>query len=447
MTPRQEVDEGGGTLDCVVDVPLGKGPGGSAVVSGLPIESAYGDGWASDVGSAELKQLLLPYAAELVEFRRDLHAHPELGRAEVRTTAQVRERLTRAGLAPVMLPGGTGLLCDIGGDSGADVGGGDRLVALRADLDALPVPDDKDVSYRSTVPGACHACGHDVHTAVLVGAALVLGDLHRRGRLPGGVRCVFQPAEESTPGGALDVIAAGGLDKVERIFALHCDPRADVGELGIRVGAITAAADSVTVRLSGPGGHTARPHLTADLVYALGRVVTEVPSALTRRVDPRAVLSLVWGRISAGSTANAIPEHGMVQGTVRCHDIDAWERAPDLIREVATSVAAAYGVTAEVEYSRGVPPVVNDADSAEMLAAAGRMQLGEDGVVATERSLGGEDFGWYLDRVPGALGRLGVRRPGDQSVRDLHQGVFDVDERAIGLGVRVLVATALRAHG
>lgn len=438
MTARREVDEGDVTLDRVVDAPLSEDAGGSAVVSGLPIEAAFGDGRASGMGSTELGQLLLPYAAELVEFRRDLHAHPELGRAEVRTTAQVRERLIRAGLSPVMLPGGTGLLCDIGD--------GGRLVALRADLDALPVPDDKDVSYRSTVPGACHACGHDVHTAVLVGAALVLADLHRRGRLPGGVRCVFQPAEESTPGGALDVIAAGGLDKVERIFALHCDPRADVGELGIRVGAITAAADSVTVRLSGPGGHTARPHLTADLVYALGRVVTEVPSALTRRVDPRAVLSLVWGRVSAGSTANAIPEHGMVQGTVRCHDIDAWERAPDLIREIATSVASAYGVTAEVEYSRGVPPVVNDADSAELLAAAGRVQLGEDGVVATERSLGGEDFGWYLDRVPGALGRLGVRRPGDQNVRDLHQSVFDVDERAIGLGVRVLVATALLAH-
>ncbi|MCU0266287.1 MAG: amidohydrolase, partial [Actinomycetia bacterium] len=249
-----------------------------------------------------LPALVAQHTDDLVALRRDLHAHPELGRAEVRTTRVVRDRLAAAGLQPRVLPGGSGLVCD--------VGIGESAVALRADLDALPLPDEKDVPYRSTVPGRCHACGHDVHTAILVGAGLVLAELGQAARLPGRVRLIFQPAEESTPGGALDVIAAGGLEGVERLFALHCDPRADVGTIGLRTGPITGSADHVLVRVSGPGGHTARPHLTADVVYALARAVTDVPAVLSRRVDPRAGLSLVWGRIQAGGAHNAIPQVG-----------------------------------------------------------------------------------------------------------------------------------------
>jgi amidohydrolase len=389
--------------------------------------------------AAEVARLVGPYTDELVAFRRDLHAHPELGRAEVRTTARLRERLEQAGLAPKTLPGGTGLVCD--------VGMGDRVVALRADIDALPVPDEKDVPYRSTVPGSCHACGHDVHTTALLGAALVLADLDAAGRLPGTVRLVFQPAEELNPGGALDVIAAGGIEGVERIFALHCDPRTAVGQVGVRVGAITAASDLVRVRLSGPGGHTARPHLTADVVHALGRVVTDVPAVLDRRTDPRAAVTLVWGHVTAGAAANAVPKTGLVEGTLRCLDSTTWEDLPGLVREAVDAAVAPYGVTADVEYVRGVPPVVNDRSSAQLLAAASRLHLGPDSVVDAERSLGGEDFGWYLGRVPGALARLGVRRAGDDAVRDLHQGLFDVDEAAIPGASRVLVGAALLSFG
>ncbi|MGH8970671.1 MAG: amidohydrolase, partial [Actinomycetes bacterium] len=208
---------------------------------------------------ADLAALVKGYADELVSVRRDLHAHPELSWAEVRTTRLLRERLVAAGLEPHVLPAGTGLVCD--------VGQGDRVVALRADLDALPLHDRKDVPYASTVPGVCHACGHDVHTAALLGTGLVLRDLERDGHLPGRVRLIFQPAEESARSGALAVMEAGGLRDVERIFALHCDPRTDVGRLGIRTGSITASADQVRVALTGRGGHTARPHLTGDLVY------------------------------------------------------------------------------------------------------------------------------------------------------------------------------------
>src|SRR6201997_1247224 len=298
---------------------------------------------------ADLDVFLTEHEAELIEFRRDLPAHPELAFNEHRTTRRVALRLAAAGLRPVILPKGTGMLVDIGSEP---VPYTERpVVAPRPDRPALPMTDDKAVPYRSTVPGACHACGHDVHTTVLLGAGLFLAEQASAGLLPGPVRLIFQPDEEGSTG-AKDVIAAGGLASVGRIFAVHCDPRLDVGKLGIRSGAITAACDHIKVRVRGPGGHTARPHLTADVVYALGKVVTELPAALSRRVDPRSSLSLVWGRMSAGSAANAIPDEGIAEGTVRCLDDEAWHGAPDLLRELIDSVATAYGVKAEMTYAR-----------------------------------------------------------------------------------------------
>ena len=240
---------------------------------------------------ADLCSFLSAHEAELIDFRRDMHAHPELGYHEHRATRRIALRLAAAGLRPMILPKGTGLIADIGDNSD-----GSPLVALRADLDALPLSDEKQVSYRLTVPNACHACGHDVHTTIVLGAGLFLAQQAAAGRLPGRVRLIFQPAEE-VAGGALDVMAAGGIASVDRIFGLHCDPRLDTGKVGVRSGPITAACDRITVRVTGPGGHTARPHLTADLVYALGKIVTELPAALSRRVDPRSSLSLVWGRV------------------------------------------------------------------------------------------------------------------------------------------------------
>ena len=385
-----------------------------------------------------LDGFLARYETELIGLRRDLHAHPEPAYGERRTTRVIADRLAAAGLRPVLLPESTGLY--------ADIGPGGPRVALRADLDALPLDDEKSVPYRSTVPGACHACGHDAHTAMLVGAGLFLAERAAAGRLPVGARLIFQPAEE-TASGAKSVIAAGVLDSVSRIFALHCDPRLDTGLLGVRAGAITAACDKVKVTLSGPGGHTARPHLTADMVYALGKIVTEVPAALTRRVDPRAGLSLVWGHVSAGSAANAIPDEGIVEGTVRCLDTDAWRSAVALIEDLVQSVATSYGVTAKVEYLSAVPPTVNEAASAAMLAAAAADVIGPGAVTDTPQSLGGEDFAWYLHLVPGALARLGTRAPDGPAVGDLHQPTFDIDERAIGAGVRVLAAVVSRVDG
>jgi amidohydrolase len=371
----------------------------------------------------------------LVEVRRDLHAHPELSREERRTTELLADALAHVGLSPRVLPVGTGLVCDVGPEP--------PTVALRADLDALPIPDSKNVSYRSTVDGVAHACGHDVHATVVLGAGLALARMASRGELNRGVRLLFQPAEEIVPGGALDVISAGGLEGIERIYAVHCDPAVDVGQVGLRVGPITAATDHVDVRLTGPGGHTARPHLTADLVTALGAVVTQVPALLGRRVDPRAGVALVWGQVTAGAAPNVIPQSGFVRGTLRTLSRSAWETLPPLVDELIRAVAAPYGVGVEVSHIRGVPPVVNDAASIDTLDAAVRSSVDGGEVCESAQSLGGEDFSWYLDRVPGALARLGVRSPGSKVAMDLHQSSFDVDERCISVGVQLLTGVVL----
>ncbi|GHJ94789.1 peptidase [Streptomyces sp. NE5-10] len=375
---------------------------------------------------------------EMIAFRRDLHMHPELGNQEFRTTAALKARLEAAGLAPRVLPGGTGLICDIGTWDGRR-----PMLAVRADLDALPIPDVKTVAYRSTVPNRAHACGHDVHTTTVLGAGLVLAEMEREGRLPRPVRLLFQPAEEVLPGGAADAVAAGVLDGVGRIIAVHCDPKVDAGKIGLRVGPITSACDRLEVTLDGPGGHTARPHLTTDLVTAAARIATDVPAVLARRVDARSGLSLTWGRIEAGHAPNVIPQHAELSGTVRCLDLPAWRDAPDLVHAAVDEVAALHRAKSTVNYVRGVPPVVNDATVVELLRDAMTARRGADAIEDTEQSLGGEDFSWYLEHVPGAMARLGVRTPGDPRVRDLHAGDFDVDERAIETAVELFTAAAL----
>jgi amidohydrolase len=373
------------------------------------------------------------HAEQLVSVRRHLHAHPELAFAEFETTSFLEQRLREAGLQPRRLPSGTGLV--------VDVGAGDPVIVLRADIDALPLPDLKDVPYASTRENVCHACGHDVHTTVALGVALALSPLD----LPGTVRIVFQPGEETIPGGAVQVVAAGVLDGASRAFALHCDPSIPVGTIGLRTGAITAACDKVQVSVTGPGGHTARPQLTVDLVDALGRLITDIPALLSRQVDPRAGMSLVWGAVNAGVAANAIPQRGSLHGTLRVLDRDAWQGAEELVRTLVTKVAGASGAGVDVDYVRGVPPVVNDPRATALMRSAALESVGAERVVQSPQSMGGEDFGWFADALPIGLARLGTHDGG--APLDLHRGTFDVDEQAIGVGLRFLARTALHALG
>ena len=371
----------------------------------------------------------------LIALRRDLNAHPELSYHEHRTTRVVAEFLQSAGLDVHTMPAGTGLWCDIGPIPPS--------VALRADIDALPIGDTKDAPYRSVVDGAAHACGHDVHTAVLVGVALALDELNKAEQLPHGVRLIFQHAEEDWPGGAVEIIEAGGLAGIERIFALHCDPSFEVGEIGLRVGAVTGASDHIEVNLAGPGGHSARGHLTADLVAALGALAVHVPALLARRVDARTGTVLVWGHINAGSAPNAIPKTGLIRGRIRTLSRDVWGELPPLVEELITSVAKPYGVDLSINHIRGVPPVVNDERCIGILSDVVACAVTGGVVRQCPQSLGGEDFAWYVDRVPGAFLRLGVAAPGSASTMDLHQSDFDVDETCIPIGVQTLVGAAL----
>ena len=385
------------------------------------------------LASRTIEHVVEKYAGELVDLRRDLHTHPELSWAEERTTRIVAARLAEAGARVTRLDG-TGLFAEVG-DSGP-------IVALRADLDALPVEDTTGDPWASVLPGVAHACGHDVHTAGLVGSALALAETHARGQLAGVVRFFFQPAEEVMPGGALRMMEAGALDDVTRIFSLHCDPTLDVGEIGLRDGPLTGAADTLSVELNGRGGHTSRPHLTEDLTFALGKVITELPAIVSRRLDPRAGVSLVWGMVRAGSAPNVIPGRGQVAGTVRMLDAVAWADAEALVRGMIDEIVSPYGLEAVVDYRRGVPPVINEPESTRILGRAIDHALGPEGRVATTQSLGGEDFGWFLDRVPGAMARLGTRTPGGATY-DLHQGNLRVDEGATAIAARVLAEAAL----
>lgn len=393
----------------------------------------------SESGAPSLDAWLAEHGEGLIALRRNLHAHPELSGAEHATTELVEERLRLAGLEPRRLAVGTGLVCDLAAE-------GDDLTvpafALRADLDALAMSDDKDVSYTSQHPGVAHACGHDVHTAIVLGAAMYFA--HHREQLAGPIRVVFQPAEERVPGGALDVIGDGGLDGVGAIVGLHCEPKLDVGTIGLKSGAISSAADMVLIRLMGPGGHTARPELTVDLVALAARIVAELPARVADRLDDAALVKIVFGSIHAGDAANVIPTHCELKASIRTPSLRVWERLPELVERELLGIVGESGATVDIDYTHGVPPVVNDAAVTETLRRAATGVVGAASVVSVEQSWGGDDFAWFTREIPGTYVRLGVREPSGPTL-DLHAGHFDVDERAIALGVRLLVG-AVHEH-
>ncbi|MGO3326054.1 amidohydrolase [Gordonia sp. (in: high G+C Gram-positive bacteria)] len=372
----------------------------------------------------------------VIGWRRELHASPELSMQETKTTATVVRILTEAGLSPRVLPKGTGVVCDLGPIDKPRIG-------LRADLDGLPIPEQTGLPFASRNEGVSHSCGHDAHSAILLGVGLLLAEVDRDGGLPFGVRLLFQAAEEVMPGGALDALDAGVTDGLSRIFALHCDPHIEVGCVGLRAGPLTSAADRVEVHLHGPGGHSSRPHLTNDLVYAMGAIITGLPGILSRRIDPRSGTVVTWGAVHSGNAPNAIPQEGRMRGTVRTGDHATWQKLEPLVRSVIGELAAPLGVACDITYFRGVPPVVNEVDSVALLRRSVEA-LGPGADVDTPQSAGGEDFAWYLERVPGAMARLGVWS-GTGPMCDLHQPNFDIDERAIGIGIAVMAGVALGA--
>lgn len=378
---------------------------------------------------------LLDRAHEVAARHRDLlvdlHRHPELSWHEVRTTNEVGERLRALGLEPETFPDMTGLTADV-------VLGPGPVVALRADLDALPIHEPvRDGA--SEAHGISHACGHDVHTVSLVAAAELL--LAETGRRDGTVRLVFQPAEEAIPGGAPEVLASGRLDGVEAIAALHCDPSLRVGTFGVRSGPITSAADRLCIELRGDGGHTARPELTHDLVRAVSRVAVELPDRVRAALADTGDVSIVFGHVGAGDAPNVIPTDAVLQGTLRTRSKEVWDAAPELVRDELAELVGPTGPSWSLLHQRGNPPVVNDPTVTDVARRALVGLVGADRVVEADQSLGSEDFSWYLEELPGTYVRLGVaaEAPGP----DLHTAAFEAAPDAIAFGSAALAATAL----
>lgn len=374
----------------------------------------------------DLAGLVEAVAPRAIELRRNLHAVPEQAHREYRTTELVRRALATAGLVFRDRGDKTGGWVDIGRDP--------RL-GFRADLDALPITEPAENVPRSTHEGWMHACGHDAHTAIAVGIALTLHEL----AVDDGFRIIFQPGEESNPGGAIELVSEGVVDDLNGLLAFHVDPTLRVGRIGARSGPITSSADSLSIVVHGPGGHTSRPHRTVDLVEAAARVVTELPVALRRSIDARTPIVTAFGSIKGGRAANVIPTEVTIEGTVRSLDLEVWESLPGLIDKALGSILAISGAGYTVDYQQGIPPVVNDERLVQVASRAIESELGEGSVVNTEQSMGGEDFSNYLTVTPGALLRLGAASGGT----DLHSAGFAVNDAAIAVGIRAGVSALL----
>jgi len=378
----------------------------------------------------QLQTLAAAAAGPAIRMRRDLHQHPELAWTERRTTYRVAEALRGLGLDPRVRADGTGLV--------VDVGEGPPRVGFRADLDALAIQEENDAPYRSRLDGIMHACGHDAHSAIGVGVAAVLSRLDD---LSGAVRVLFQPAEEELPSGADVMLEEGAADGLESILAFHVDPSRPAGKLGLKSGPITSAADKISIRLHGPGGHTSRPHHTVDLIQVAGRMVVDLPVRLRAEIDSRHQLVVVFGRIAGGGADNAIPTTVEIGGTVRMPDPEVWRTLPKLVDRLTADIALSFGATVELGHFQGAPPVVNDAGVVNHARTAIEDQLGPEAVEDTHQSMGSEDFSIYLEELPGAMIRLGSGRSDREA--DLHSATFDIDEDALETGILVASASLI----
>ena len=399
----------------------------------------------TDLAPTDLAPTVLAAARELmpwlVEIRRDFHQHPELGLEEHRTSGRVQALLDELGIEYQDGIGGTGVL-------GLIHGKGEGTVALRADLDALPIEDAKDVSYRSRVAGKMHACGHDVHTTCLLGAARILAGW--REDLPGSVRLLFQPAEE-TVGGAQFLIAAGALETppVAGVFGLHVEPDIDVGKIEVRYGQRNASSDAVVLVIHGRSGHGAYPAGTVDAIVVAAQVVSALQTVVSRNVDAREAAVLSFGTIQGGVIANVVANRVELTGTIRCLAPEVRELVLRRVRETAEGVAAAFGGEAELAIEPGYPPLINHDAMVDRVLHNAIALVGEENVVVKSTpNMGVEDFAYYVQRAPGAFFSLGVRNEAKGIVHTVHNERFDVDEECLAYGVAMQVLNALSVlHG
>jgi amidohydrolase len=372
--------------------------------------------------------------AELVETRRSLHQNPELSDREEKTAGFVAERLRALGLETRTGVGGHGVVAEL---RGARPG---RTLALRADMDALPIQEQNDLPYCSRNPGVMHACGHDGHTTILLGAARVLSG--QRENIAGTVRFLFQPAEE-TVRGAKHMCAEGVMEGVDAIAALHGWPQIGLGQVGVRTGALLASADTFDIVVQGQGAHAAYPHQSVDPIVTGAQIVLALQTIASRQTDPVDPVVVTVGQFHAGTAHNIIPGAARLAGTVRTLSAETRALMPERLRRIAEGVCAAARASCEITFNAGAPPVMNDPEMTGLIASAGGEALGSDNVITVPHaSMGAEDFAFYLEHAPGAMFCLGL---GDSA--PIHTPAFDFDDRALPIGVELFARIALKYLG
>ncbi|MBS1640704.1 MAG: amidohydrolase [Bacteroidetes bacterium] len=387
----------------------------------------------------KIKLLANNYANEFINIRRHLHAHPELSYKEFETSAFIQQKLTELNI-PFEIKATTGVIGLIKGKNAES-----RVIALRADMDALPITEENNISYKSKNVGVMHACGHDVHTTILLGAAKILNEL--KDQWEGTVKLIFQPGEEKNPGGASLLIKEGVLEnpKPQGIFGLHVHPGLDFGKLSFRKGRVMASADEIYITIKGKGGHAAAPHLTADTVLIASHLIVALQQIISRNKNPQAPSVLSICSVQGGYTTNVIPSEVKLMGTFRAMD-ETWRyKAHELIKKLSVELVESMGAEIDLHIDVGYPTIDNDATLTDNAWQLANEFIGKENVEETEMRMGAEDFGYYTQQIPGCFYRLGVRNEAEDIIHNVHTPKFNIDERAIEIGMGVMAWLGVQA--
>lgn len=377
----------------------------------------------------KIKALSLSYSKEVIDMRRHLHAHPELSYEEVNTSKFVKAALSKFGVDAQQEMATTGIVALIKGKNP-----GKKTIALRADMDALPIHEANEVSYKSTKPGVMHACGHDVHTSSLLGTAKILNEV--KDQFEGTVKLIFQPGEEKNPGGASYMIRDGALKNPEpaSIIGQHVMPLVPVGKIGFREGMYMASSDEIYLKVIGKGGHGAAPELTIDPVVIASHIIIALQQVISRNASPRQPTVLTFGRIIADGATNIIPNEVNIAGTFRALNEEWRKEGLKKLQKMAEGVAEAMGGKCEVEISHGYPYLENNPELTRRIRQAAEAYVGKENVVDIDLTLGSEDFAYYSHVIPASFYRLGTRNEARGITSYVHTPTFDIDEDALKIG-------------
>lgn len=386
----------------------------------------------------KIKALANQYTNDVITWRRHLHAHPELSYEEFETVKYVEAQLKSFGLTPTHLAG-TGLVVEVQGKNAAK-----KTIALRADMDALPIVEANEVSYKSTKPGVMHACGHDVHTSSLLGTAKILHEL--RDQFEGTIRFLFQPGEEKNPGGASYMIRDGALQNPQpaSIIGQHVFPLLPAGKIGFREGMYMASADEIYLKVIGKGGHGAAPELTIDPIVIACNIIVSLQQIISRNASPKQPTVLTFGKIEGGATTNVIPMEVNIAGTFRAMNEEWREEGLRRIKKMAESLAEGMGGRCEVDISRGYPFLQNDPQVTKRIKAAATEYVGKENVVDIDITLGAEDFAYYSQIIPASFYRLGTRNEAKGITSYVHTPTFDIDEDALKISSGLMAWMAVK---